>query len=69
MFKLTIPRRVKATTHATIREAQVAFQTARDNSGEGGSTWPDGKLVDLIAQKTYRVSYNARVWDGEKAIA
>lgn len=42
----------------SLEEASREYQRLRDESGEGGSTFPDGKVGN------YRISYNGRVWDG-----
>lgn len=47
-------------------DASHAYQMARDESGEGASTWPSGRVV--IGEKAYTVSYNGKVWDGETMI-
>jgi hypothetical protein len=43
-----------------IADASAAYCAARDESGEGASTFRDGKLT--LAGKTYRISYNGKVW-------
>lgn len=40
------------------QQASSVYQYLRDLSGEGGSTWPDGEIVDT----DLRISYNGRVW-------
>lgn len=40
-------------------EASKEYSRLRDQSGEGASTWPDGKLSNGMV-----VSYNGRVWTG-----
>lgn len=49
--------------HATLHEAVETYSRLRDESGEGTSTWPDGKVGHL------RISYNSRVWDGKQALS
>ena len=60
-MKLTIGKRhsIEVTTTA---EAQQHYCRLRDESGEGASTFPDGRVGK------YRISYNGRVWDGNTAI-
>lgn len=46
---------------ASFAEASAIYSDARDRSGKGYSTWPDGTVLEggkVIA----RVSYNGRVW-------
>ena len=43
-------------------DASHEYQDARDASGLGVSKFPEGRIA--IDGKTYRVSYNGRVWDG-----
>lgn len=49
----------------SVEAGSRLYQRLRDQSGEGGSTWPDGLLVGH--GKAYRVSYNGRVWRGERS--
>lgn len=51
-------------THAvaSIEEASRVYCAARDASGEGASTWDDG----CIQPGNLRISYNGRVWNGDK---
>jgi len=52
--------KIEATTAA---EASAIYCKLRDDSGEGASTFPDGKW------NGNRISYNGRVWNAdEKAI-
>jgi hypothetical protein len=44
----------------SIEDASFTYAQLRDQSGEGGSTWPDGKLS--IGRDRYRISYDAKVW-------
>lgn len=57
---LTIPGRLSMEV-PDFAAASAAYANARDESGEGGSTFPEGKLTGT---GLYRVSYNARIWDG-----
>lgn len=44
-----------------LAEASRAYAQVRDSTGEGASTFPEGEVVG--DGKTYRVSYNAKVWN------
>ena len=44
---------------ASLEEASRIYCTLRDESGEGGSTFPEGKVGD------HRISYNGKVWLGK----
>jgi hypothetical protein len=44
---------------ATPEEASAIYSAAREGSGEGASTWPEGEW------QGHRISYNGKVWDGE----
>ena len=44
----------------TIADASRIYESERDKSGEGSSTFPDGIVTD--GKRKYRVSYNGRVW-------
>jgi len=44
----------------SLEDASCVYQQLRDESGEGGSTFPDGELT--IGNRIYRVSYNGKVW-------
>lgn len=57
---LTIHRRLTQDV-ADFAEASAAYAQARDLSGEGGSTFPEGALTDGT-DRLARVSYNGRVW-------
>jgi len=46
----------------SIDEAVVAYETLRDGSGEGASTFADGELIETGGGKRYRISYNGRTW-------
>jgi len=52
----------KFTVHS-FEEAQRVFEGARDASGEGASSWPDGRIGHR-----YRISYNGRLWDGDTLV-
>ena len=49
-----------------LADASSAYAIERMESGEGASTFPEGRIT--IERKTYRISYNGRVWDGETCI-
>ena len=44
-----------------LADASAVYGAARDKSGEGASTWPDGFLW-RDGERVGRVSYNGRVW-------
>ena len=43
----------------SLEEASRVYCGLRDESGEGGSTWPSGRVGE------YTVSYNGKVWLGK----
>ena len=47
-------------------DASHVYQEERDASGLGASKFPEGRIA--IDGKTYRVSYNGRVWDGPAVV-
>jgi hypothetical protein len=51
---------------ATLAEASQKYAAERQRTGEGCSTFPAGTIRD--GTKTYRVSYNARVWVGQQLV-
>lgn len=59
--KLKIGRR----THdvASIEEASRLYQRLRDESGEGASTWPEGRVGE------FRITYNGRIWRGDQLVS
>jgi hypothetical protein len=57
-------RRGLAFAVSTFAEASEAYCEARDASGEGYHTFPEGLLA--LDGETYRVSYNGRIWNGAK---
>lgn len=59
---LTIGRARHAVSN--VDEASRLYQQLRDASGLGASEWPSGKLSN-----GYTISYNGRVWDGEKLVS
>ena len=67
-FNLYIPAsKTRGRAHITCASLKVASQaycTIRDETGEGGSTFPDGRIVSDDGD-VYRVSYNGRIWDNK----
>ena len=51
----------------SLAAAQLKFCKMREESGDGASTFPDGKVK--AEGKAYRISYNGRLWDGDSQIA
>lgn len=49
---------------STLAEASALYGTARDASGEGSSTWPEGRITGPLG--SFNVSYNGRVWSPQK---
>jgi hypothetical protein len=68
MMTLKIGRRA---THAvkTIADAVRIYCDAREASMEGASTFPDGSITAAAWRNGLRISYNGRVWDGDKIVA
>jgi hypothetical protein len=52
---------------ADYADASRAYAAARDESGEGASTFPFGDVI-CGGRKVARVSYNARVWGLDDAL-
>jgi hypothetical protein len=48
----------------TVADAQAVYCRARDDSGEGASSFPTGRIKGHKTHKTLIVSYNGRVWIG-----
>ncbi len=63
-LQLIIPGRADLKA-ADIIEASRLYADARDASGEGFRTWPDGSVFRNGA-KVARISYNAKVWQPGK---
>jgi len=63
MMTLAIGRRMTLQVRDLI-EASREYQRVRDQSGEGASTFPEGRVKG--ASGSYRVSYNGRVWLSRK---
>ena len=62
--ELKIGRRHKVRV-LSIEDASCQYAQLRDESGEGGSTFPAGVLT--IDGKRLHVSYNAKVWADKDA--
>lgn len=62
MATLSIGKRVQNQEFQTARAAVEFYINQRDESDEGASTWPNGKLV-LASGRVLVLSYNGRVWD------
>lgn len=60
---LQVGARVFAVT--SMAHASEVYGTYRDQTGLGGSEFPDGELFDGAGTLIARVSYNARVWPPE----
>lgn len=66
-MKLTIGKRHTVLIPAMaiseqLKAASAAYCRLRDESGEGASTFPQGKAA------IYRISYNGRVWLGDHVV-
>jgi hypothetical protein len=48
---------------ADLREASVVYQRERDATGEGASTFPQGRVGKYV------ISYNGRVWLNGEAVS
>lgn len=57
---LTIGKRAKVEVK-DFAEASAVYSRLRDESGEGSSTFPEGKLPG------HYVSYNGKVWAGKSS--
>lgn len=62
-MKFSIGRRMKAEV-MDLQEAVDIYNFQRDKSGEGASTFPDGKI-----EGGYKISYNGRVWLNGEAVS
>ena len=62
---LKIGRR-KSVPVRDLVDASNTYGILRDESGEGASTFPDGRVI--VGKVSYRISYNGRVWSGETCI-
>ena len=61
-MELKIGRRSKHTV-VSLAQASEIYATARDESGEGYSTFPVGIIMG--AAGPHYVSYNGKVWQGK----
>ena len=53
---------------ASIADAVAMYEQARDASGLGASETPRVTIVDREGGHLYGISYNGRVWDGNRAV-
>ena len=53
---------------ASIAEAVEMHNAARDNAEHGASGMPRVTIVNAHGTHLYRISYNGRVWDGDKPL-
>jgi hypothetical protein len=53
---------------ASIRQAVDMYTAARDKSGYGASQMPRATIVSSNGTHLYGISYNGRVWDGDKPL-
>lgn len=53
---------------ANIEEAVAMHNLARDASGHGASKMPRVSIVNAHGTHLYGISYNGRVWDGDKPL-
>lgn len=60
MLQMNIPGRF-AIGAADIAEASRLYSEARDGSGEGASTFPEGEILE-DGKAIARISYNGKVW-------
>ena len=62
MYTLEIGTRFSRPCNS-FAEASALYCALRDESGEGVSTFPEGKIrADAGGRTTARVSYNGKVW-------
>jgi hypothetical protein len=59
---LRIGRRMSIAVRS-YQHASEVYETARDESEEGASTFPWGKVIDDRGNVLAEVSYNGRVWE------
>lgn len=52
----------------SIEQAVAMFVAARDASGLGSSQMPRATIVNAHGTHLYGISYNGRVWDGDKPL-
>lgn len=60
MMILSIGNRATVTDIASVADASRIYLEHQDASGEGGSTFPSGKLAN--GADVAEISYNGRVW-------
>lgn len=53
---------------ASIADAVQMYSIARDNADHGASGMPTVSIVSATGLHLYRISYNGRVWDGDKPL-
>ena len=53
---------------ASIAEAVTMYSETRNRSGLGASKTPHATIVSNTGTHLYRISYNGRVWDGNKPL-
>ena len=53
---------------SSLGEASRLYREAVDASGEGASTFPLGRVIANWRGREYTVSYNGRVWDGDRLV-
>lgn len=64
MTALILQHRRRRLKVSCFRDASEIYCNMRDNSGEGGSTWEDGRIFNDAGEQIAYVSYNGRVWSG-----
>jgi hypothetical protein len=52
----------------SIEQAVAMFEKARDVSGLGASQMPRATIVSNTGTHLYGISYNGRVWDGNRPL-
>ncbi len=52
----------------SIPQAVAMFEVARDNAEHGASKMPRVTIVNGHGTHLYGISYNGRVWDGDKPL-
>lgn len=62
LVKIPSQRAVKVVSY---KEASELYSKARDESGEGASTWGLGFIKDRWGNKLAYISYNGKVWAGQ----
>lgn len=60
MLTIIIPRRPEMSA-ANFADASAKYSEVRDASGEGGSTFRDGVVIQ-DGKPVARISYNGRIW-------